>query len=68
MVEFIYLTLTLSSRRGNPPLLLQEKGPGVEVSVCDGQVPKHLLQLAFYWCHLCERPSFFNTKFENCLA
>jgi hypothetical protein len=26
-----YLTLTLSSRRGNTPLLLQEKGLGVEV-------------------------------------
>jgi hypothetical protein len=28
----IDLTLTLSSRRGNAPLLLEEKGLGVEVS------------------------------------
>jgi hypothetical protein len=31
LVFNLYLTLTLSSRRGNTPLLLEEKGPGVEV-------------------------------------
>jgi hypothetical protein len=31
LVFSLYLTLTLSSRRGNTPLLLKEKGPGVKV-------------------------------------